>query len=207
MRWVYGPGITPFLYDTYEVTTAEYLTNCQYSCETRVHMSESRSTHDQPNHPVNFISNKWGAQMYCEVQYKRLPTIAEWRVAARGFDGSLYPWGDQTPSCEYAVIDVGGDGCGTDKLMAVGSKPNGVSPYGIHDLVGNAEEMLNDQEPQYVGTDYYATAGGSFISPSSSDHLRLDEDYDLGNTKLEEVYTPSSDPDWSARFGFRCVSD
>ncbi|HNT27901.1 MAG TPA: SUMF1/EgtB/PvdO family nonheme iron enzyme, partial [bacterium] len=73
-------------------------------------------------------------------------------------DGRKYPWGN-TPeaSCDYAVMDdsnAGGNGCGTDGTMPVGSKPNGVSPYGAYDMIGNVWEWVND----WYASDYYASS-------------------------------------------------
>ena len=50
------------------------------------------------------------------------------------------------PSCDLAVVDEDGqaengtEGCGTGATWPVGSRPNGASPYGLHDLVGNVWE-------------------------------------------------------------------
>ena len=61
---------------------------------------------------------------------------------ARGTDGRRYPWGNQDPTCEYAVMrDGSGNGCGQgNKAWPVGSHPAGASPYGALDMAGNVWE-------------------------------------------------------------------
>ena len=94
--------------------------------------------------PVNCVD--WHqAKAYCEWMGKRLCTEAEWEKAARGTQGLKYPWGNETATCQFAVMNDGsGSGCGTGWPMQVGSKPSGVSPYGAVDMSANITEWVAD---------------------------------------------------------------
>lgn len=90
------------------------------------------------------------------VGFVRLPTEVEWEFAARGghavsrqeLEGRLFPRREEGvdgdgPLADWAVFTqvAGGTGQGA-RLLPVGSrKPN---PLGLHDVIGNAAEMVHD---------------------------------------------------------------
>jgi len=115
---------------------------------------------DKALYPVGCLS--WTqAKAFCDWDRKRLPTEAEWEKAARGTDGRKYPWGNESATCERAVMNNGGgvrgNGCGTGKAMPVGSKPSGASPYGALDMAGNVWEWVSD----WYSDSYYASSPSS----------------------------------------------
>ena len=96
-----------------------------------------RSPAEKLNHPVVGVS--WhDARAYCvwlsqaTGRTYRLPSEAEWEKAARGADGRRFPWGDQW-------LD-GRANLSSTETTPVDQYPDGASPYGCLDLLGNAQE-------------------------------------------------------------------
>lgn len=157
------------------------------------------------NHPVNCMD--WSqAKEYCEWVGKRLPTEAEWEKAARGTDGRKYPWGNQTATCDYAVMSERGNGCGRNSTWPVGSKPKGTSPYGVMDMAGNAWEWVNDW---YIEDNYKISSSNNPGGPSSGDGRALRGGcWYLSAESLRASYRSASLPiDRLGVVGFRCVRE
>lgn len=92
-------------------------------------------------HPV--VGVTWyGAVAYAKWIGKRLPTEAEWEVAARGvYENSLYPTGDDIEKNQANFFS-------SDTIAVMSYIPNG---YGLYDMVGNVYEWCQD----WYGYNYY----------------------------------------------------
>ncbi len=96
------------------------------------------------DHPMSCVD--WTmAQVFCKWLGARLPSEAQWEFAARsrGQD-RLYPWGDEEPSCKYAVLHDDGDYCGGDPTQPVCQLPAGNTEQGLCDMAGNVFEWVQD---------------------------------------------------------------
>jgi iron(II)-dependent oxidoreductase len=107
-----------------------------------------------PDQPVMHVS--WHeAQAFCAFSNRRLPTEAEWELAAAGVpDGRggvsatkrEFPWGDDPPTPEHAHLDLESDG-----PCDVGAFAKGDSAFGCRQMIGNVWEWTSSTFAPYPG--------------------------------------------------------
>ena len=192
-----------FYIDKYEVTIGRYRRCAEAGvCRQPPDGSGERDHYyDDPaydDYPVVYVS--WDdAQTYCHWVGKRLPTEAEWEKAARGTDGRWWPWGN-----EWAEGRANASQGYTD-TMPVGSFPEGASPYGVMDMIGNVREWVDDWYDAYLGNSYQNEDFGRQYKVVRGGLMK---DPILWNRFKARVATRRYFPptDMSAHQGFRCLA-
>lgn len=94
--------------------------------------------------------NRSEALLYCGSRGLRIPTARQWELAARGVDGRVYPWGDKFDRTRANIIGLPEKG-EAFILKPVDAFPDGRSPFGVFDTVGNAGDWV-DTEGGYEST-------------------------------------------------------
>jgi ergothioneine biosynthesis protein EgtB len=146
-----------------------------------------------PNEPVCHVSY-YEADAYCKWAGKRLPTESEWEKAACWSEVSqkktIYPWGDDLPNEKLANLLESYHW----NVSEIGAYPDGKSPSGCHQMIGDVWEWTSSEFVGYPGfksgfseyndkwfTNQKVLRGGSFGTPKMSirgsyrNFFRLDE--------------------------------
>jgi formylglycine-generating enzyme required for sulfatase activity/predicted RNA-binding Zn-ribbon protein involved in translation (DUF1610 family) len=133
-----------FLIDRTEVTNAQYQKFISASGHQAPDTWQGGTFPEgKDNFPVTGVTWQDAAD-YASWAGKRLPSEAEWEAAARGPDGRIYPWGNEW---QKAFANTG-----TAATTEVGSFPDGVSPFGAVDMIGNVWEWTADEFDLYPGS-------------------------------------------------------
>ncbi len=174
-----------------------------------------KATHYQPKEKMNFLKH-WGgktcptemkdmpvvyvdlddARAFAKWAGKRLPTEEEWQLAAQGSDGRKWPWG--------AAFDASLCNGSSATPTPVKQFPNGRSPFGCYDMVGNVwqwtESVRDDGYTRFVmirGGSYFDAKGSGWYVHGGAQPLDSHTKFILMHPGLDRCAT----------IGFRCVKD
>lgn len=180
----------------YPVTRQEYALFCQETRRaypSRDWPVDGASALDRPNYPVTKVT--WDdAAAYCHwlgdtrKRSYRLPAESEWDwIACAGDSTRAFPW-DGPYASDLANARVQRDG-----PVPIGLFPQGESPDGVADLMGNVWEWTST-----AGRVGYIAKGGAFDTiemdgPCQGQHVRLvrpagSRDPNIGFRVVEEIY-------------------
>ncbi len=172
-------AVAPFALDSTEVTVERW-SHC-------AHAGSCPALPDtEPGVPVTRVEAR-DAERFCRFASGRLPTSAEWLLAAHGLEGRRFAWGATGLVCRRVAFGLASGPCahGGGPELA-GSRPDGTSPEGLLDLSGNAAEWTLEPDGSYTAR------GGSYRSEGA---LEL---------TTWAVETPGRAMPW---VGFRCAYD
>ena len=176
-----------------------------YIDHTEVTVRQYKKTH--PTHDQIYITEKtclacpamgieWvNADKHCRAVGKRLPTEAEWELAAGGSSKKSTYWSNKTKRSFANLVE---EKDGFASVAPVGSFPLGSGPFGTLDMIGNVWEWVDtphsplpkNLRPMKKGT-YRIAKGGSWTSPLGFATI------DYRNVVAGNIKNPT--------FGFRCA--
>ncbi|MFN0123165.1 MAG: SUMF1/EgtB/PvdO family nonheme iron enzyme [Blastocatellia bacterium] len=186
--------VKPFYIDKTEVTNEQY---ASFITQTRrqppSYWANGTFPPGEATYPVVNIS--WNdAKAYAEFVGKRLPNEDEWEFAARGTENRIYPYGNEwKPQYSNASED------GFRKARAVGSYPDGSSPFGVMDMAGNVAEWTASDYAPYPNSKakpqegQKVVRGGAYNTPAKE------------QTATDRFFYPPSRAE--SFIGFRCAKD
>ncbi|HSB11462.1 MAG TPA: SUMF1/EgtB/PvdO family nonheme iron enzyme [Blastocatellia bacterium] len=193
-----------FFIDRTEVTNASY----KKFIDATGHKPPSNwsgATYPEGRGEAPVTSVTWqDATDYARWANKRLPTESEWEAAARGPEGRIYPWGSDWRG-GVANIGLKPDKPRAEQYPAglrdVAGYPQGASPFGAVDMIGNAWEWVADEIKLYPGN----TVSSLEIEPGY--RVIRGGAYD-GNKVHDATYRGYLDGSVAyPKVGFRCAKD
>jgi iron(II)-dependent oxidoreductase len=197
--------VAPFYIDKYPVTNAQFkqfLDATHYMPKDPIHFLRDWKNGTYPpsweNRPVTWVSLE-DARAYAAWAGKRLPHEWEWQLAAQGTDSRVYPWGNLWQPANVPVAVTGRAMPGPD---AVDAHPQGASPYGVMDMVGNIWQWTDEFTDEHTraailrGGEYYQPQGSIWYFPQA-----------FRNDQHSKLLLMATGYDRSGGVGFRCVVD
>lgn len=194
-----------FWIDKYPVTNAQFkkfLDRTHYHPQDDLNFLRDWKNGSYPsgwdNKPVTWVSLE-DARAYAAWAGKRLPHEWEWQYAAQGTDGRLYPWGDTWNPEAVPTPDKTRTMREPD---VVDAHPQGASPFGVFDLVGNVWQWTEEFTDEHTRAGI--VRGGSYYQPQGSIWY-FPQAYKL--TQHGKLLLTSPSMDRSGALGFRCAQD
>jgi iron(II)-dependent oxidoreductase len=191
-----------FFMDTYPVTNEDFATFIEATgydpsndANFLKHWTGGKIPAGQERMPVIWV-NRDDALAYARWGGKRLPSEIEWQYAAQGSDMRTFPWGAEMDStkCNYNL----------NVPTTVNAFPDGASPFGVKDLIGNVWQLTNDVYDN--GCYYYEIIrGGSYYHPTASIWYVTGGPVPADHPEMLLLISPGLDR--NATVGFRCVKD
>ena len=128
-----------------------------------------------------------------------MPHEWEWQYAAQGLNARPYPWGFAANS---NAISKPESGTQPRPATDVDAFPQGASPFGVQDLMGNVWQWTDEFVDEHTragilrGGSYYQPQGSIWYFPQA-----------YRNDQHGKLLLMAPSYDRSGAVGFRCVSD
>jgi len=223
--------LQPFYIDRYPVTNAEFkkfIDAAHYHPADDLNFLKDWRGGTYPDgsakKPVTWVSLE-DARAFAKWAGKRLPHEWEWQYAALGNGNRFYPWGNcdwsstpilrsvpqpQTepisPCNWYDSKDAPAPTADRGRTMLpasdVDAHPNGASPFGVMDMVGNVWQWTDEYVDEHTraaivrGGSHYRPVGSIWYFPQA-----------YRNTQHGKLLLMAPSYDRSSAIGFRCVKD
>ena len=195
-------SLDSYYIDKYEVTNEEYKKFLDLSGydELPGHWENSTYADGTDRYPVTHVT--WReALTYALWARKTLPTEAQWEKAARGFEGSLYPWGN---GYEKGKGNIGIEGW--RKTAPVGGFPEDVSAFQVYDMAGNVMEWTLDWYLPYPGNTRGDPRFGKRMKVLRGNGFQKAGHYFLEAYRYSFARTEADPDSFYENVGFRCAS-
>jgi hypothetical protein len=162
------------------------------------------------------------AKASCSLEGKRLCTAEEWTLACEGGSEMLpYPYGfiRDPEACNidrpYIMPDDGAYKNPRTRASEVsrlnqadpsGARVTCVSPYGVHDMTGNVDEWVVNEEGSVEGPEYQSGLKGGYWAavrnrcrPMTTDHNAWHSGYQIGFRCCSELAPRTTEPESSGQ--------
>lgn len=149
--------VAPFELDAFEVTLERW-----EACRSASACMPAPFS-GEPGEPVRGVTPSQ-AEAFCRFAGGRLPTGAEWVLAAMGREARRFAWGSTGLVCRRAAYGLVKGPCavGATGPELTGARPDGATPEGVFDLSGNVAEWTHEARG-------YLARGGSFRATNAGE--------------------------------------